>query len=414
MKKNKALSAIMGCALAALSGCVCTSKQSVSTSKPKVKLGIENISKYDFIFKGKKLGLLTNPTGTNSKLENSIDVLKKKYNLVALYSPEHGIRGNAQAGDDVSSNIDEKSGLEVFSLYTNHGCIAPTEDMLKDIDILCYDVQDIGARFYTYISTMGQAMQACKTYNKTFVVFDRPNPISGDIVEGGILQSKFKSNVGMYQIPIRYGLTCGEIARYINKQDNINCKLYVIPMEGWNRNMFWSDTNLPWVQPSPNIPTPTSAIVYAGTCLFEGTNVSEGRGTTKPFELIGAPWIKSLDLSDKLNSLNLPGVIFSPAYFTPTFSKFKGEMCGGVCLHVRDKHTFRAVETAVAMIDTIKSMYKDKFEWRKPVNNKWWIDLLTGSTQLRESDLPYQKLISEWNKEASAFKEISKKFYLYK
>jgi uncharacterized protein YbbC (DUF1343 family) len=379
-----------------------------------VKLGIENIDKYSTFFIDKKVGLITNTTGTDSKLTSSIDILKSKTNLVALYSPEHGIRGNAQAGDNVNSNIDLKSGLPVYSLYSSKGCIEPTGEMLKNIDVLCYDIQDIGARFYTYISTMGKAMKACKKYNKTFIVFDRPNPLTGSIVEGRIMQPEFESNVGMYPIPIRYGLTCGELAKMINKKYNINCKLDVIPISNWKRNMFWQDTNLPWIFPSPNIPTPETAVIYSGTCLFEGTNISEGRGTTKPFELIGAPWINAPKLSDSLNSLNLPAVIFSPVYFTPTFSKYKGKICGGVNIHVTDNIKLKSVETAVAMIYTIKEMYKDKFEWRKPVNKKWWIDLLTGSTELRLGNKSYNELSTDWNYQAAQFKIDSEKYFLYK
>ncbi|MCP4178599.1 MAG: DUF1343 domain-containing protein [bacterium] len=378
-----------------------------------VKLGIDNLNEYMSVFNNKKVGLITNPTGVNSQLQSSADILKEKINLVLLFGPEHGIRGDAQAGKDVKGNIDKKTGLKVYSLYGPSGGFEPSAQMMNGVDILAYDIQDVGARFYTYISTMAYAMKACKKYNKTFVVFDRPNPLSGNIVEGGMLKSGYQSFVGMLPIPVRYGLTSGELARYINHKLNINCNLYIIPMSGWNRNMFWKDTGLQWIMPSPNIPTPNTAIAYSGTCFFEGTNVSEGRGTTQPFEIIGAPWIDPQKLTDTLNMLNLPGVIFSPIYFKPTFSKYKSKNCGGVNIHIINESIYESVETAVAMIKVIQKLYPDQFKFRSPKNNKWWIDLLTGSSLLRRSNYSYTKLDKIWGSESAKFKEQSSSFYLY-
>jgi uncharacterized protein YbbC (DUF1343 family) len=379
----------------------------------KVTLGIDNLDNYSGILKNKKIGLITNPTGVNSQLKSTADILNKKVNLVLLFGPEHGIRGIAQAGKNVESSIDKKTGIKVYSLYGPSGGFEPTAQMMKNIDILAYDIQDVGARFYTYISTMAYAMKACKKYNKTFVVFDRPNPISGNTVEGSMLKAGYQSFVGLLPIPVRYGLTCGELAKYINKKMRIHCKLYVIPMSGWHRNMYWKDTGLKWIKPSPNIPTLNAAIAYSGTCFFEGTNLSEGRGTAKPFETIGAPWIKPNELSRTLNILNLPGVRFSPTCFTPTFSKYKGINCGGVKIHISNKTTYNSVETAIAMIRVIQKLYPDSFKFRSPKKGRWWIDLLTGSSLLRRSNYSYTKINKIWQLESKKFKEESASFYLY-
>ena len=343
-----------------------------ASSNAQVKLGIDNLDENLTIFEGKRVGLITNPSGMDSNFKSSIDVLYEKTNLTTLFAAEHGIRGNAQAGDNVGSEVDEVTGLPVHSLYGSTK--KPTPEMLENVDVLAYDMQDVGARFYTYINTLAYAMEACAENNKTFVVFDRPNPIGGD-VQGNLLNPEFSSFVGMYPIVQRYGMTVGEYAKFINEEFNINCKLEVVEMEGWTRDMYYDETGLnTWVMPSPNMPTLTTSIVYTGTCVFEGTNVSEGRGTTRPFELIGAPWIEPMELSNKLNSLGLPGVKFRPASFTPSFSKYsasdtvnyptgKNQVCGGVQVYVTNRDEFNAVKTGYAMLYTIRDMYPDKFQY---------------------------------------------------
>ena len=279
---------------------------SISSKKLVVRLGIDNIADYIALFKGKRVGLVTNQSGINSELKSTIDVLNEKINLTALFAPEHGIRGVAQAGDKVGDEKDIKTGLKVYSLYGKSR--KPSKEMLENVDVLIYDMQDVGARFYTYINTMALCMEACAELGIKFVVLDRPNPVSG-VIQGNILDMNYKSFVGMYPIPQRYGLTIGEFAKYVNKTFNVNADLTVIPLKGWTRDMYYQDTGLAtWVLPSPNMPTVDTAIVYTGTCVFEGTNLSEGRGTTRPFELIGAPWIDGLKLAEKLNSLDLEGV----------------------------------------------------------------------------------------------------------
>ncbi|MDD2717485.1 MAG: DUF1343 domain-containing protein [Candidatus Wallbacteria bacterium] len=326
-----------------------------------VRLGIDNLEGNLDIFQGKRIGLVTNQSGINSNFESSIDVLFKKVNLTALFAPEHGIRGCVQAGDTIGVEKDRRTGLQVFSLYGDTK--KPTPEMLRNVDVLAYDMQDVGARFYTYINTMGLCMEACAELGKKFVVFDRPDPVSG-FVGGNLLDLKYKSFVGMYPITQRYGMTIGEFAGYLNSEFKINCNLAVVQMSGWQRSMYYEDTGLKtWVMPSPNMPTIDTAVVYSGTCIFEGTNVSEGRGTTRPFELIGAPFIDGLDLADKLNGLNLPGVKFRAASFKPSFSKCKDEACQGVQVHVLNRRLFNPVKTGFAMIHTVKNMYPKDFQF---------------------------------------------------
>ena len=295
----------------------CTdSNNECDTGKKEVKLGIDLIDDNLSLFEGKKVGLITNPTGVNSSYKSTIDVLYEKVNLTALFAPEHGIRGNSQAGGSIGNEIDEITGLTVYSLYGNTK--KPTEAMLENVDVLCIDIQDVGARFYTYIYTMAYAMEACKEFGKTFVVFDRPNPVGGK-VEGNLLNDEYSSFVGLYDIITRHGMTIGELAKMFNEYYQIGCNLEVIKMEDYDRNLYIDETTVPWINPSPNMPTLDCAIAYSGTCYFEGVNLSEGRGTTKPFEFIGAPFINPHKWAEKLNSLGLEGVYFRPMYFYSNF-----------------------------------------------------------------------------------------------
>ncbi|MCX7975154.1 MAG: DUF1343 domain-containing protein, partial [Candidatus Aminicenantes bacterium] len=347
-------------------------KGEVSTERVRteasVKPGIEVfLEKHLDLIRGKKVGLITNPTGVDSQLISSIErlSLRPEAKLVALYGPEHGVRGNAQAGEYVPFYVEKKYKLPVFSLYgqsfkppqdmllhldefmrnfdTTEAGKIPEESMVKEIEVMLFDLQDVGTRVYTYIATMAYAMEACAEAGLPFIVLDRPNPINGQAMEGPILKyPEFSSFIGLYPIPLRHGMTVGELALLINdKYLKKKAKLFVIPMEGWKRKMWFDETGLPWVIPSPNMPTLDTATVYPGQVLFEGTNVSEGRGTTKPFELCGAPWIDGYELAKKMNSLNLPGVRFREAWFTPTFSKYRGELCGGVQIHVFNRDLFQ-------------------------------------------------------------------------
>lgn len=378
----------------------------------KVRLGIDNIEQYLPFFAGKRVGLITNQTGINSQYQSSIDVLKEKTNLTALYSPEHGIRGNVTAGKGVDASRDPKTGLPVYSLYG--ATKKPTPEMLQDVDVLVFDIQDVGARFYTYIYTMAYAMQSCAEQGKTFVVLDRPNPVGGEIVEGGTLKPGYESFIGMYPIPIRHGMTVGELAGLFNHEYGIGCDLKVVPMTGWKRSMFFAQTGVPWVMTSPNMPTEDTAVVYSGTGMFGGTNVSEGVGTTRPFEFVGAPWLDALQLAEHMNNLKLPGVIFRPASFTPQYSKQQGKVCAGVQIHVTDKKAYRAVKTGVYLMAAIKELSGDEFHFGRPGElGDESIDLAVGEDSLRRGTSTPEELMRRWDQEAEAFKQMAKKYYLY-
>jgi len=350
--------------------------------------GIDRLLTEDFCLKGKRLGLITNHSGLTKTLVSTIDVLKERFDLVALFGPEHGIRGDIEAGGKVDTYTDKRTGLPVYSIYGNNLDSGednrPAADTLLNIDILLLDIQDVGCRFYTYESTMYNSMEACAKAGKTFVVLDRINPINGADVEGNILDIKFRSFVGIGPVPNRHGMTLGELARWYNSECGIGCSLEVIPVSGWKREMYGDETNLQWVNPSPNIPNIGAALLYPGTCLFEGTCVSEGRGTTRPFELIGAPWLDADALAETLNARHLPGVIFRPAAFLPSFSKFAGEFCRGVQLHITDRNTIRPVTTAIALLEAIRDQGGEKFTWLQSASKRYFIDRLAGTDILRK------------------------------
>ena len=389
-----------------LSGC-----NPINKTKKVVKVGIDNIDQYLDIFEGKRVGLITNPTGINSELISTIDILDDKVNLVSLFSPEHGIRGNLQAGVTLSTYIDEKTGCTVYSLYGSTK--KPTKEMLDTIDILCIDLQDAGARFYTYIYTMAYAMEACSEFGKSFVVFDRPNPAGGEAVEGNILDLEFRSFIGYYPLVQRHGMTIGELALLFNTEYEINCDLTIIKMTAWHRSMYFDDTAIPWVIPSPNFPSVNTAIVYPGTCLFEGTNVSEGRGTTIPFELIGAPYIDAWELSDTLNALLLEGVYFRPAFFTPTFSKYANKVCGGVQVHVTNREKFASVKVGWAMLEVIRSLYPDDFVINNSNMVGCTLDLNTGCRYITEGTFTLEEQFAIIDQDTNTFKEIRAKYLIY-
>lgn len=384
------------------------SLEAVTHRPPHVMLGVDNIDENMELFENKRVGLITNATGVDSNFESTIDVLNEKVNLTTLFAPEHGIRGAAAAGDNVENEVDEKTGLPVYSLYGD--IKKPTPQMLENVDVLVYDIQDVGARFYTYISTMKYAMEAAAENGKTFVVLDRPNPISGDIVQGCVLDEAYEGYVGVTEIPQRYGLTSGELAMFINQEDGIYCDLHVIKMKNWDRSMYYDETGLQtWIMPSPNIPTVDTALVYSGTCLFEGTNVSEGRGTTKPFEIIGAPWINANELAEQMNALHLPGVFFRPTTFTPTTSKFKNESCNGVEIQVLDRASFDSVKTGVSLLYTIRDLYPNDFAYLE----NHYIDDLTGGDYIRTGKFGLDELYDKFDQSSLAFQEKSKQYYLY-
>lgn len=379
----------------------------------KVKTGIDNIDEYMDIFKGKKVGLITNNTGYNCEFKSTIDILRERTNLTALYSPEHGIRGDIQAGEKVESYIDSKTGIRVYSLYGKNK--RPSKEILKDVDILAFDIQDVGARFYTYLYTMSYAMESCSEFNKEFVVFDRPNPINGVDVEGNLVDKNYSSFIGRYPIPQRYGLTTGEIASLFNEEFLIGCKLKVIPLKNWNREMYYEATGLNFIMPSPNMPTIDTAVVYPGTCIFEGTNISEGRGTTRPFEIIGAPWLDGFKIADMMNRIKLYGVKFRPVFFTPTFSKHAGKLCMGIQIHVTDRKIYKPVKTGIFLYEAIKRESKDKFDFVtfEGKKLKYGIDYLAGDSTIRKGNISTDKIYEKCQEDSLKFKELKKKYHLY-
>ncbi|MGG4488283.1 exo-beta-N-acetylmuramidase NamZ family protein [Metabacillus idriensis] len=365
------------------------------------------------LLKGKKVGLITNPTGIDSKLTSIVDLLHNDpdIELTALFGPEHGVRGDAQAGSYVEFYIDEKTGLPVYSLYGQTK--KPTPKMLENVEVLVFDIQDVGTRYYTYIYTMAYAMEAAKENNIPIVVLDRPNPQGGLSVNGPVLEPEAASFVGLYPIPTKHGMTVGELASFFNEEFEIGADLTVVKMKGWKRSMDYDDTGLPFVLPSPNMPTVSTTFVYPATGLVEGTNLSEGRGTTKPFELIGAPFINSTDLAAELNSLSLPGVKFRAASFTPTFSKHTGKLSHGVEIYVTDREEFEAIPTGLHIIKTVHDMYPNDFQFLSTN----FFDKLIGNTWVRPMILngaSVTEIMNKYQKEQNEFKKVRKEYLIYK
>lgn len=367
---------------------------------------------------GKRAGLLTHPGGIDHNLVSSVERLHRHpaVHLVRLFGPEHGLRGEAQAGESVSVYTDSLTGLAVYSLYGANR--KPTPDMLNGLDVLVFDMQDAGVRFYTYLSTLAYVMQAAAEHHLPLIVLDRPAPLNGLRIEGPVLDPAYASFVGVYPIPLRYGMTIGEMARLFNGAFGIDCDLTVIWLEGWRRGLWFDETDVPFVPASPNLPTLDSLALYPGTCLIEGTNISEGRGTTRPFEYIGAPWIQGERLAQRLNDLNLPGVRFRPVYFVPTFSKFHGEVCGGVHVFVTDRDQMRPVEVGLHIIQQVMALHPDQFAWRDSWNTGEHrpIDLLTGGSQVREhlnSGDSIAALANTWQADLQAFRELRAQYLLY-
>jgi uncharacterized protein YbbC (DUF1343 family) len=372
--------------------------------------GVDRLLTEDFGLGNKRLGLITAPTGLSSALISTIDILRERFNLRALFAPEHGVRGEIEAGGVLESYRDPRTGLTVYSIYDEKGN-RPSRDMLKDIDLLLIDIQDVGARFYTFISTMFNAMEECAGAGKTFVVLDRFNPINGAAVEGNILDPRFRSFIGIAPIPQRHGMTMGEMARFFNQECGIRCDLQIIPLAGWKREQFGDETGCPWVNPSPNIPGMDAALVFPGTCIFEGTNISEGRGTTKPFETIGAPWLDPEALAETLNALKLPGFIFRPVYFKPWAHKFKDELCRGVQVHIIDRKLISPVKMGLALLEAIQGQDRGRFAWRPPLKDRYSIDLLAGTDMLRKGQMEeYRRACEEGS---VLFSSVRQPYLLY-
>ncbi len=369
--------------------------------KHQVLCGADAAAKNGFDFQG-KCGLITNHTGVLRDLSSTVDMLKEKCNLTALFAPEHGVRGDVQAGEDIASYTDNKTGLPVYSLYGDD--ISESEKALASLDTVIFDIQDVGARFYTYTYTMTDAMKLCAEHGVKFIVLDRPNPIGGIKAEGAVLDRRFSSFVGRFPTPTRSGLTIGEFALMMNETENIGCDLTVIPMEGWKRDMFYDETNLIFIQPSPNIPTVDTAFVYIGTCIFEETNLSEGRGTTRPFEIIGAPWLDSKAVIETVGKQE--GVILRECSFTPTFSDYKDCFCHGIQLHVTDRDSFSPFAVGIRLLDAIRKTHSE-FEIESSIVN------LIGTDDVLKSDFNAEDFIAREEQKTQEWQIRSQKWYLY-
>lgn len=361
--------------------------------------------------RGKDIGLITNMTGVDRQLRSDIDLLAARHDLclVKLFGPEHGVRGDAQAGMHVDSSRDASTGLPVFSLYGTTR--EPTPAMLAGLGALVFDIQDIGTRYYTYPYTLAGVLRAARRAGIPVVVLDRPDPIGGERVEGPVLDPEYASFVGMFPIPVRHGMTIGELALLFNEEFGIGADLHVVKMRGWQRG---DGDRLPWVPPSPNMPSPRTALVYPGIGLFEGTNLSEGRGTTTPFEVVGAPFVDGQALAARMNALGLPGVRFRPLHFTPTFSKYSGQSCGGVQIHVLDEEAFRPVRTGIALLQAIHALYPEKMEFLP--GQPPFFDKLAGNGWLRkaiEDGEPLSDIEARWQPGLQRFMDVRKRYLLY-
>ncbi len=380
--------------------------------KAHVLSGLDNISSFDSLLQGKRVGLMTNPTGIDHQLRSSIDILNERYRLSALFGCEHGVRGDAQAGDRVDTYTDAQTGVTVYSVYGKSDRLSG--EMLDSFDVLVFDIQDVGARFYTYLYSLSYAMEECAKAGKTVLVLDRINPISGVRRGGTILDLRFRSFVGDYELPTQTGLTIGEYARYIRHYLKLDLDLHVAPLTGWSRGMYLDDTDLPWVAPSPNCQSLATALVYIGTCVFEGVNVSEGRGTTQPFELIGAPWMDAAALEKRMALLNMPGLHFRRAYFKPTFSKYQNELCHGVQVHITDREKADVFLGGLKLLETIRDMYPEKLEYLSWGESRIHsLDKLLGTDAFRAGRLTADEVSQTYATGVAAFSEAVKPFLLY-
>jgi uncharacterized protein YbbC (DUF1343 family) len=385
----------------------------------RVRTGIERLiaSRYA-ILRGRRVGVITNPTGILPDLRHEVDVMHadSAIDLVAVFGPEHGFRGTAQAGGSQGFYDDPRTGLPVYDTYQKSGQTLADVFTASGVDTILFDIQDVGARFYTYIWTLYDSMVAAARAGKRFVVLDRPNAISGRSASGPVLHPEYSTFVGRKPIAQSHGMTVGELARMFNAvwvpgEAGRSVPLSVVELAGWSREMYFEETGLPWVPPSPNMPTVDTAVLYPGTCLFEGTQASEGRGSTRPFEMIGAPY-GNWQWAEALTAQRLPGVVFRENYFTPTFSKFAGQTVGGVQVMVTDRRTFDPIRTAIAMIVALKTVYPQDFAWR-PDN---WIDNLTGSDEVRkavDAGRSAEEIVARWEAELAGFRALRARYLIY-
>lgn len=388
----------------------------------KIALGIEVLlGERAQTLSGARTGLICHPASIDHHFRHSADLLSQHTDiqLTALFGPQHGIRGETQDNMiEWEGFRDARTGVMAYSLYGE--VRKPTAQMLADVDVIVFDVQDVGTRVYTFIYTMALAMQSAKELGKRFIVCDRPNPIGGVGIEGNILELGHESFVGMFPIPMRHGMTVGELARMFNEEFNIGCELEVIPMTGYKREFWFDDTDARWVLPSPNIPTLESAVVYPGMVFVEGTKFSEGRGTTRPFEITGAPYADSYELAEHLGNHDLPGAHFRPHSFKPTFQKHVAQLCHGVQIHVTDREAFKPVIAGVALIKAMHDLWPEGFKWQTPpyeyVYDRLPFDVIAGTTKLREqieSGVSLEDIAASWHAGEQDFAERRRPYLLY-
>ena len=391
-------------------------------NRTRMTLGVEKLlSERLDTLRGARVGLICNQSSVDHSLRHAADLLHEhpEVNLTALFGPQHGIRGDVQDNMiETAHAVDRVTGIPIYSLYSETR--EPTEEMLENVDVLVFDMQDVGCRIYTFVYTLANCMRAAKKFGKRVVACDRPNPINGVGMAGAVLEPEFASFVGLFPIATRHGLTVCELARLFNEDFGINCDLELIKMEGWSREQWLDETDAPWVLPSPNMPTLDSATVFPGTVHLEGTQMSEGRGTTRPFELIGAPYIEAETYARHLNAINLPGVYFRACGFQPTFQKHANETCGGVQIHVTNRDEFEPVLAGVATVKVAYDLYTEHFKWKEPpyeyVYDKNPFDVIAGTDKLRlaiERGESLENINESWREPLKAFKQQRERFLLY-
>lgn len=387
-----------------------------------VKLGVTRLLE-SRLLRGLRVGAILNPTSVDPELRHLADLLHQAdgVTLAALFGPEHGVRGDVQYLEEIGAATDPRTGVPEHSLYgKDFASLTPRDEHLGGLDALVFDIQDVGSRYYTYASTMALAMKAAGAAAIGFYVLDRPNPIGGTQVEGNLVEEQYRSFVGLYPLPNRHGMTIGELARYLNGEEGFAADLTVAECEGWGRAQYWDSTGLPFVPPSPNMPTADTALVYPGMCLCEGTNLSEGRGTCRPFEQVGAPWLDAEALASELNREDLPGVRFRPVTFVPSFDKHAGKACRGAMIHVTDRQAFRPLLTGIAVVRAARRLSGSRFQWRTEpyefVADIPAFDLLCGTDRIRrgiEADWSITRLVEGFEAQAAAFLAKRAPYELY-
>lgn len=394
----------------------------MSNCRHQIKLGLERLlaERIDVIA-GARVGLLCNQASVDHNFRHAADLFHEhpEIHLTALFGPQHGIRGDVQDNMiETEHAIDRRTGVPIYSLYSETR--EPTDEMLRDVELIVVDLQGVGCRIYTFAYTMANCMRAAKRLGKKVVVCDRPNPIGGEKVAGNVTEHGHESFVGQFSLPTRHGMTMGELARLFNENFGIGCELEVIELGGWSRELWYQDTDGPWVLPSPNIPTPDSCKVFPGTVHLEGTQMSEGRGTTRPFELVGAPYINADAYAQALAKLELPGVMFRSSVFMPQFQKHAGKACGGVQIQVLDRAAFEPVSTGVAIVKIAHDLYRDAFRWKEPPYEYEYernpFDVIAGTTELRaqiERGDSLSTIVESWQPALEEFQRIRREYLLY-